>query len=116
MKKYIIISILLLQSFVLSADYPDFEVLVNSNPYQEDIFINSSNQNHQFMAILSPDLSVKWYITDINNKGWDFKVGQLVDMLEEGVIDPTKVTRCALQNAASAVGALITSGYAIVED
>jgi len=50
------------------------------------------------------------------NSGWDFTKNKIVDMLEEGVIDPTKVTRCALQNAASAVGALITSGYAIVED
>jgi len=37
-------------------------------------------------------------------------------MIEQGVIDPMKVTRCALQNAASVAGALITSGYAIVEE
>ena len=74
MKKYILIIVLFLQSAVLSIEYPNFEVLVNNNPYQEDIFINSYTQGHQFMAILGPDLDVKWYITDINNKGWDFKV------------------------------------------
>ena len=36
-------------------------------------------------------------------------------MIEVGIIDPTKVTRCALQNAASAAGTLITANYAIVE-
>jgi len=35
--------------------------------------------------------------------------------LEEGVIDPVKVTRTALQNAASAAGTLITTSHAIVE-
>ena len=50
------------------------------------------------------------------NVGWDFTKNKTVDMFEQGVIDPAKVTRCALQNAASAVGALITSGYAIVEE
>jgi chaperonin GroEL len=39
----------------------------------------------------------------------------MVDMLEEGVIDPAKVTRTALQNAASAAGTLITTSHAIVE-
>ena len=37
------------------------------------------------------------------------------DMLEMGVVDPTKVTRCALQNAASVAGLLITSDCAICE-
>lgn len=74
MKKYLYIITLLCSSLLLSIDYPEFEVVVNNNPYQEDIFINSTTQGHQFMAILSPDLEVKWYITDINDKGWDFKV------------------------------------------
>ena len=30
-------------------------------------------------------------------------------MLSEGIIDPTKVTRCALENAASAAGVLLTT-------
>jgi len=37
------------------------------------------------------------------------------DLLEMGVVDPTKVTRCALQNAASVAGLLITSDCAIYE-
>ena len=37
------------------------------------------------------------------------------DMLEQGVVDPTKVTRCALQNAASVAGLLLTTDCAINE-
>ena len=37
------------------------------------------------------------------------------DMIEMGVVDPTKVTRCALQNAAGVAGLLLTSDCAINE-
>ena len=37
------------------------------------------------------------------------------DMLEMGVVDPTKVTRCALQNAAGVAGLLLTSDCAVYE-
>jgi len=37
------------------------------------------------------------------------------DLLEQGVVDPTKVTRCALQNAASVAGLLLTTDCAINE-
>lgn len=46
---------------------------------------------------------------------YDLVNEEYVDAFEAGIIDPTKVTRCALQNAASAAGALITSNYAIIE-
>jgi chaperonin GroEL len=43
------------------------------------------------------------------NIGFDAKSGQYVDMIESGIIDPVKVTRCALQNAASIAGLLLTT-------
>jgi chaperonin GroEL len=36
-------------------------------------------------------------------------------MLDMGVVDPTKVTRCALQNAAGVAGLLLTTDCAINE-
>tara|TARA_Y100000310_G_scaffold103640_1_gene102032 strand:+ start:4170 stop:5840 length:1671 start_codon:yes stop_codon:yes gene_type:complete len=45
--------------------------------------------------------------------GRDVVVG---DMLEEGILDPVKVTRSALQNAASAAGVLLTTEVAITEE
>ena len=50
------------------------------------------------------------------NRGWDFSTGKLVDMYKAGIIDPTKVTRNALQNAASVSSTLFTTNHAIVEE
>jgi len=48
------------------------------------------------------------YIFD-NHKwiGFNPRTGEYVDMLEEGIIDPTKVTRLALENAASVAGTML---------
>ena len=43
------------------------------------------------------------------NIGFDAKHGEWVDMLKEGIIDPTKVTRNALMNAASISALFITT-------
>lgn len=40
---------------------------------------------------------------------------RFIDAYEAGIIDPVKVTRCALQNAASAAGTLITTDHAVVD-
>ena len=42
-----------------------------------------------------------------NNIGFDARAGKYVDMIEAGIIDPTKVTKTALQNAASIAGLLL---------
>ena len=47
--------------------------------------------------------------------GWDFKGRQLTKLFEAGIIDPVKVTRTALQNAASCAGTLITTNYGIIQ-
>jgi chaperonin GroEL len=39
--------------------------------------------------------------------GFNPRIGQYVDMLKEGIIDPTKVTRLALENAASVAGTML---------
>jgi len=50
-----------------------------------------------------------------NNIGYDANVGQFVDMLEAGIIDPAKVARSALQNAASVAGLMLTTNVLITE-
>jgi chaperonin GroEL len=49
------------------------------------------------------------------NIGYDVSQDAYVDMLEAGVIDPTKVTRSALQNAASIAALLLTTEALIVD-
>jgi len=49
------------------------------------------------------------------NDGFDVAKGEYVDMLKCGIIDPTKVTRCALQNASSISGLLLTTECLVTE-
>ena len=49
------------------------------------------------------------------NYGFDASDDTYGDMLDMGIVDPTKVTRCALQNAASVAGLLLTTDCAINE-
>ena len=49
------------------------------------------------------------------NFGYDAKSDQYVDMLNEGIIDPKKVTRVALENAASVAGMILTTECALVD-
>jgi len=64
---------------------------------------------------LSPDLIEAEIRKAPENCGYNFRDFLVTDMLEAGIIDPVKVTRAALQNAASAAGTLITTSHAIVE-
>ncbi len=49
------------------------------------------------------------------NVGYDANTGKYVDMFEVGVVDPAKVSRVALQNAASVAGLLLTTETMITE-
>ena len=63
----------------------------------------------------SPDLIVAKVKAAKGNTGYNFATGELIDMIEHGVIDPAKVTRTALQNSTSVSSTLITTNNAIVE-
>ena len=49
------------------------------------------------------------------NFGYNAATGEFVDMVEAGILDPTKVTRTALQNAASIAGLMITTEAMVAE-
>ncbi|QDO92779.1 chaperonin GroEL [Formosa sediminum] len=49
------------------------------------------------------------------NFGYDAKTEQYVDMLSSGIIDPKKVTRIALENAASVSGMILTTECALID-
>src|ERR1700758_518710 len=49
------------------------------------------------------------------NRGYDAQSGEYVDMVKAGIIDPTKVVRLALQNAASVAGLLVTTEAMVAE-
>lgn len=48
-----------------------------------------------------------------SNKGYDVISREMVDLIEEGIIDPVKVCKAALQNAALAATSMLTTGHLI---
>ena len=50
-----------------------------------------------------------------DNFGYDAKTENYVDMLKEGIIDPKKVTRVALENAASVAGMILTTECSLID-
>lgn len=76
---------------------------------EEPIRMIAENAGYEGAIIAKHAYEEKW------GRGFDANAGEWVDMFERGIIDPAKVTRSALQNAASAAAMLLTTEAAIVE-
>jgi len=63
----------------------------------------SVNAGHEAMVVLNKVLDGK------GDFGFNAETGQYENLLSSGVIDPAKVVRCALQNAASVAGLMLTT-------
>lgn len=79
--------------------YPLFTIVGNSG-ISDDLneVVQTIRENNEF-----------WY-------GINVKTGNLENFKENGIIDPTKVTRLALQNAVSVAGAFLTTECVVVEE
>ncbi|GGY14643.1 chaperonin GroEL [Paludibacterium paludis] len=62
-----------------------------------------------------PSVIVNKVLEGKGNHGYNAASGQFGDLVEMGVIDPTKVTRTALQNAASIAGLILTTDATVAE-
>jgi chaperonin GroEL len=58
---------------------------------------------------------VKEVLSSKGNVGYNVATDKFEDLVKAGVVDPTKVTRTALQNAASIAGLLLTTECMITE-
>ena len=68
-------------------------------------------------AGLSPDIYLEKVENHTNrDSGLNVATGEIVNMYTYGIIDPFKVVRCALENAASAASTLLLTDHAIVEE
>ena len=68
-----------------------------------------------FNAGVEGAVVVQQVISSKGNQGYNVATGAFEDLVKAGVVDPTKVTRTALQNAASIAGLLLTT-EAIITD
>lgn len=63
---------------------------------------------------LNPEVISK-DLVDSYESGFNPKTGEYVNMIQAGIIDPAKVTRCAIENAASICGLMITTECVVIE-
>ena len=94
------------------------EVENEDQQFGVDVVLTAAREPLRQMATncgLSPDLILNSIMAEEGNTGYNFRNDTLEDMFEAGIVDPVKVTRSALQNAASAAGTLITTSHAIIE-
>ena len=83
------------------------EILLNAieKPFIQILKNAGIDKYHAILAAVEHDF-----------KGYNIKTEQYVDMIEEGIIDPTKVTRTALENAVSVAGTMLITECTIVDD
>ena len=67
-------------------------------------------------AEISSDIVINSLSYDDHDKnvGFNVRTEKFEDLIESGVIDPAKTVKCALQNAASAAGTLLTTNCAVL--
>jgi chaperonin GroEL len=83
------------------------EILLNAieKPFIQILKNAGIDKHHAILAAVEHDF-----------KGYNIKTESYVDMIEEGIIDPTKVTRTALENAVSVAGTMLITECTIVDD
>ena len=63
-----------------------------------------------------PSVVLNAVIQSSGNQGYNAATGEYIDMVEAGILDPTKVTRYALQNAASIATLMITTECMVADE
>ena len=79
----------------------------------EQILINAGHDS------VGAQMLGKYQLVDSGNDTWagyDLKKGEIVNMKEAGIIDPTKVTRVALENAAAVAGTVLLTECIVVNE
>jgi len=75
-------------------------------PFRQIVLNGGKNPDAYLDKIFSHEVDI----------GFDFRNDNFGDMFELGIVDPFKVTRCALENASSAAIALLSVGSAMVDE
>ncbi len=79
-----------------------------ASPFMKILSNAGYSQEESYKLILQFDPKNNWL-------GYDLKSGMFTNMKDAGILDPTKVTRTALENAASVAGTILLTEAAIVE-
>ena len=84
------------------------EILLNAieKPFIQILLNAGIDKYHNILSMVETD----------ENKGYNIKTGKIIDFIKEGIIDPTKVTRTALENAVSIAGTMLITECTVVDD
>lgn len=105
-------ALLLAQAALKSLDLSGDERLgaqIVMRALEEPLRIIASNAGYEASVVVNQVRS------ESDNRGFDARQGKFVDMIESGIVDPTKVVRTALQNAASIAGLMLTTEAMIAD-
>ncbi|MGB3495754.1 MAG: TCP-1/cpn60 chaperonin family protein, partial [Elainellaceae cyanobacterium] len=58
---------------------------------------------------ISSNAGIEYSPNPVVGEGMNVKTGEIVNMMDAGIIDPKKVTRCAIENAASVASTFLTT-------
>ena len=84
-----------------------YNIIINACKAPFDTILANAGQNGEVIwTLLSPCK---------DEMGWNVRKGDSFDMFEEGIIDPTRVTRTALEKAASVAGTMLITECVITE-
>ena len=86
------------------------DLLINAckEPFRQ-ILSNAGLSHHKILT------NIQGQSKSLSNVGYDVRNKQFGDMFELGVIDPAKVSRCALENAVSASTMLLSADCSLIE-
>ena len=100
---------------ISNLDNPDeqigAEILLNAieKPFTQILLNAGINKYHNILDKVSSQKKNQ-------SIGYNIKTNQYVDFIKEGIIDPTKVTRTALENAVSVAGTMLITECTVVDD
>ena len=88
------------------------DILLNAieKPFIQILLNAGIEKYHSILSIVEEGHAI------IKNMGYNIKTKEYVDMIKEGIIDPTKVTRTALENAVSVAGTMLITECTIVDN
>ncbi len=84
-----------------------FDIVINALKTPTDTIVNNGGGEG--------DVVVAKLLEEKGNMGYNAITNEFVDMVQAGIIDPAKVARTALQNAASVAGLMLTTNVVITE-
>ena len=102
-------------------NFVDFDSIETSNKdehWGKDIVLEAlKSPFNTIMSNAGLNGDVIWNgLKDGNNIGYDARSGQECDMVKSGIIDPTKVTRAAIENASSVASMIIMTECVVVDE